>query len=56
MASSASTSDHNDVEFVVEGGQVLADDALEALALLLIDLVETENELERRPPSRRNDE
>jgi hypothetical protein len=54
VASSAATSDYNDVEFVVEGGQVLADDALEALAQLLIDLVE--NELERRSQNCEGDE
>ena len=42
MPSSAATRDYNDAEFVVEGGQVLSDDALEALARLLIDLVDKE--------------
>ena len=56
MASNIITDHSREAEFVVEGGEVLSDDALEAFARLLIDLVESENKSGSRPQSHASNE
>ncbi len=56
MASSIGTERLAEAQFVVEGPQVLDEAALEVLAGLLIDLIESETDCGRRQDCRGSDE